>query len=158
MKRIVNFPRSTTGMALLLAAFVLTAVAWSQAPQRPGASILPAPTNSTARNIARGADNDIPRAALLTEKGMQLAAKLKMLRESESRMGSRHPSLPEVQRQIAEIRTELREWVRAPSKQNGDGEPRVRELTRDELQQIVFRLAEEVDVLKQKVARLESRR
>lgn len=129
--------------------FCMAAIAWAQSPSRPSPQ-----TQRQALNVTDGIDPDIPRAALLTEKGMQMAARLKMLKESASRMGSRHPSLPEIQRQIAEIKTQLKNWADAPARADGKG-TKQRVLSNQELQEIVFQLANEVDMLKQKVARLE---
>ncbi|TWT92090.1 hypothetical protein [Stieleria varia] len=137
---------------VIMTGCLLTAFAWAQ--DRSGFG--PVPSGRGSAGLDADLDADIPRAALLTDKGMQLAARLRMLRDSESRMGSKHPSLPDVQRQIAEIRVQLRDWANEPAKEGVL--PRKREpLSNEELQQIVIRLAEEVDVLKQKVGRLESR-
>ncbi len=142
----------------VFALILLTGFAWAWAQEGPIGD--PGFGNANALNLSSGIDADIPQAALLTDKGMQMAARLRMLRDAESRMGSKHPSLPDVQRQIAQIRTQLRDWADKPVK-DGDLPPKQAdqtEFTPQELQQIVLRLAEEVEVLKQKVARLENQR
>ena len=50
----------------------------------------------------------IPRAALLTERGRQLADQLRVLRRAEASMGQKHPNLGAVQKQIEEIKEQMR--------------------------------------------------
>ncbi len=68
-----------------------------------------------ASNEHETIDNDIPKAALATQRGIELAAQLESLRHAEKSLGSRHPSMPDVRKQIANIRRVLMAWESEPS-------------------------------------------
>jgi len=110
-----------------------------------------------------GGKDEIPEAALLTERGTALVQRLKQLRHTESRLGARHPSLPEVQEQIAEIKRQLKAWEPAPNPfRSADDPPEttaagkpIPAMNEEDLRQVVLNLTAELDALKRRVSALE---
>ena len=105
-------------------------------------------------------DDEIPQAALLTERGQQLADRLKMLRHNEKNLGSQHPALPEVQLQIEEIKLQLEAWSPAPNPFRGNVEVPMRaipQMNDEDLRQLVIRLTDDIRLLEQRLERVESR-
>lgn len=179
--------RGVSLVPLLLAAATIAIVSWAGisvavwAVERPfqdrRAAVTGSPSPLLVQAPASGEGGDeVPQAALLTEEGAALAERLRQLRRSESRMGPRHPALPEVRAQIEQIRTQLREWqsspnpfrVGAPPPPPGEAAarrpPRSETDARDvmrmddrELRRLVLGLAEEVRELRQRLDAIENR-
>ncbi len=93
MKRIVI---SVTAISTVLAAALVVAQTRSPQPQQ----------------------DEVPKAALLTKRGEELADRLRYLRRSEASMGRNHPLLPEVRSQIEGIKDQLKAWAPAPAEGN----------------------------------------
>ncbi len=123
----------------------------------------PAATKSTTSTSVTPKDQ-IPEAALLTERGTELVDRLKRLRYTESQMGSRHPSLEDVQNQIASVKQELQAWVPAIKTKSDDAEEddvetaerALAQLNEEDLRQLVVRLSMDVYKLRNRVVELES--
>lgn len=100
----------------------------------------------------------VPRAALLTERGRQLAEELRLLKRSRESMGSKHPTLPLVNKRIEAIEEELQAWEPAigPPADNpfhpNPGKPQMNDF---DLRQMVIRLNKRVEALEKRVAELE---
>ncbi len=115
--------------------------------------------------VQRGADDDgvktdvIPRAALLTERGRQLADQLRVLRRAEASMGLKHPNLGAVQKQIEEIKEQLEAW--APGSDSKPGEDAaadaVPKMNEKDLKQLVLRMSAKIERLERRVDALERR-
>lgn len=125
-----------------------------------------APTDAiSSRERIENADNDIPESALLTERGLDLVTQLKRLRYAESSLGSRHPSLPGVREQIQSIRRILKSWGNEGNTvaSRNDSEKEVvivsesilDALSKDDLKQLVVRLATDVSDLRKRLSELE---
>ncbi len=105
--------------------------------------------------------DEIPPAALLTDRGTQLVERLKQLRRTESRMGTKHPTLPEIREQIEEIKQQLKAWEPAPNPfrrsadQEGAEQKPIPLMNEEDLRQVVLALTEEVTALRQRVDALE---
>lgn len=181
--------RGVSRVPPLLAAATIAIVSWAGisvavwAVERPSQDRRVAVTGSplslpllVQTPASDGGGDEVPEAALLTEEGAALAARLRQLRRSESRMGPRHPALPEVRAQIEQIRTQLREWQSPPNPfrvgpaPEPPGEAPVRHPpgsetdTRDimrmndrELRRLVLGLAREVRELRQRLDAIENR-
>lgn len=120
-------PTRSVSLALtLLAGTTVCLILWTaisvavRAADRPGPNGQHAVPNSPSRSLVQGPEADdgqdqVPPAALLTEEGAALAERLRHLRRSESRMGPRHPALPEVRSQIEQIRQQLQAWGSPPN-------------------------------------------
>ncbi|MGB7346544.1 MAG: hypothetical protein WBD20_20150 [Pirellulaceae bacterium] len=119
---------------------------------------------ASIRTKVNQADDDIPESALLTERGMELAAQLKRLRYTEATLGSKHPSMASVREQIVSIKRILKSWGEADEEQS-DAEPAEKEivivseavldsLSKDDLKQLVVRLATDVSRLRQRLEEL----
>ncbi len=105
--------------------------------------------------------DEIPPAALLTEHGADLAQRLKWLRRSEQRMGTKHPSIAEVHSQIESIQEQLKAWTPAPPKTSfaaNDVKRTIPQMNDEDLRQLVLRLTDEIADLKQRIAKLEQPR
>lgn len=104
--------------------------------------------------------DEVPKAALLTERGAELAERLKWLRRSEDSMGKSHPSLPEVRQQIDAIREQLKAWAPAPEPNTYeafDPKRKIPKMNDEDIRQMLIELTEQVADLKTRVARLERR-
>ena len=104
----------------------------------------------------------IPEAALLTERGRQLAKELRMLRKARDSMGSKHPTLPLVKDKIEAIEEQLEAWEPAfgdppenPFHPNDDSAPSP-QMNEYDLRQIVIRLTKRVEALEKRVTQLEN--
>ena len=104
--------------------------------------------------------DDVPKAALLTKRGAELADRLKWLRRSEASMGRNHPLLPEVRAQIKGVQEQLKAWAPAPNENTFEAfdlKRRVPQMNEEDLRQLVVQLAEQVTELNERVTRLERR-
>ncbi|WP_146533815.1 hypothetical protein [Rubripirellula reticaptiva] len=129
----------------------------AQEPLLPGQS---RDTTSTVTDEARY--GDVPKSALLTERGRQLAEELGHLQRSKATLGEKHPSRPAIENQIDAIRRELTAWSSVPAGGAVGGQdivalgdevtPLMNEV---DLRQLVLRLSERVARLEQKVIILE---
>lgn len=135
--------RMTTASALVLV-FVLGMIAVGQTP------------------VQQTLKDEIPEAAMLTERGNQLATRLRWLRNAESKLGPKHPSLPDIKKQIADVKEELKAWAPGDNPFHGastDGVARkIPKMNDEDLRQLVLRLTNEVRELKNRVEKLERRR
>ena len=117
------------------------------------------------RAKAETADDDIPAEALLSERGAELSAQLRQLRYTESTLGSRHPSLPQIKEQIVSIRRTLKSEDSSdpPTPDASDDEKEIilvsnevlDSLSKDDLKQLVVRLAKDLSKIRQRVDELE---
>ncbi len=116
--------------------------------------------NGAATNRS-AADADVPRAALLTDRGRQLADRLRHLRRAAAGMGAKHPSLSGVQEEIAEVKKQLAAW--SPDRRVGGvdvGKPlddAVPEMSGHDVRQLVLRLSAKIDRLERRIDTLERR-
>jgi len=104
--------------------------------------------------------DEVPQAALLTERGQQLADRLQHLRRAEANMGDKHPSLPDVQQQIEEIKVQLEAWTPAANPFRASNELPIRQIPQmndEDLRQLVLRLTDDIRLLEQRIERLERR-
>ena len=101
-------------------------------------------------------NDEVPPQALLTDRGTELAQYLRILRSKESKMGAKHPALPDLRQEIADVKEQLQAWQLGPnpfrrSEMQGIGEVTVDAIpamNQTDLQQIVLILAKEVESLK----------
>ena len=132
---------------LLVACFVMTGAA-----QETNSDL---PTNSPIFQTF----DEVPEAAMRTELGRQLAARLRHLRRAESRMGPKHPSLQATQDEIAVVKERLAAWGQgAPpeSRVNDQNILNAIRATNDaELRQLVFRMALKIEQLENRLRRVE---
>ncbi|TWT56253.1 hypothetical protein CA85_44350 [Allorhodopirellula solitaria] len=56
-------------------------------------------------------DDGVPPAALLTDRGRALAENLRNLRRTRANLGSKHPTLPVIEKAISETEQQLRAWL-----------------------------------------------
>lgn len=112
----------------------------------------------TAVSQSPGIQDDVPEAALLTERGQELAQRLRYLRRSESNMGDRHPSLPSVREEIKQVIQQLQAWAPLTPEASGDkgaqGRPSLQMNDRD-LRQLVIQMANRIEQLEARVKKLE---
>ncbi|WP_182865918.1 hypothetical protein [Stieleria mannarensis] len=130
------------------------------------------PSSVWAQTGAGGVDSgsEIPKAALMTDRGTELAQQLRVLRWNEARMGPKHPALPDVRQQIADVEELLKAWQIAPNPfrlsdvAGADDQlaGNATAMNEADLQQIVLILAKEVQdlnhrlsVVNRRVAQLE---
>ncbi|MGB7329174.1 MAG: hypothetical protein WBD31_30110 [Rubripirellula sp.] len=136
----------------------------AQEPLLPGQS---RDTTTTVTDEARY--GDVPKSALLTERGRQLAEELGHLERSKATLGEKHPSRPAIENQMEAIRRELTAWSSVPpsgspsgSQGNQDvvalGDEVTPLMNEVDLRQLVLRLSERVARLEQKVIILERTR
>ena len=137
-------------------------------------SQLSTPTRSSSSVSSQRAEapkvfeDKVPDAALLTNRGTELAARLKSLRYAESTLGAKHPSMESVREQIVSIKQELKAWtpvsIETESDQEADEEDDAEEKTREtlatmnnsDLRQLVIRLSVDVTDLRQRIGELEA--
>ena len=137
-------------------------------------SQLSTPTRSSSSVSSQRAEapkvfeDKVPDAALLTNRGTELAARLKSLRYAESTLGAKHPSMESVREQIVSIKQELKAWMPVSteivSDQEADEEDDAEEKTREtlatmnnsDLRQLVIRLSFDVTDLRQRIGELEA--
>ncbi len=104
--------------------------------------------------------DEVPEAALLTQRGAELAERLKWLRRSEQSMGEKNPSLPEVRAQIEGVLGQLKAWAPAPDANTieaSDLKRKVPQLNDEDMRQLVLQLVQQVADLQTRVAALERR-
>ena len=129
----------TAGMIVLM----VTAISWAQNNQKPA-----------------GEDEDIPKAALLTERGRQLAEELRMLRRNVANMGAKHPALEETKAEIEAVKMHLEAWAPAPNPFRAGERVSVRaipQMNDEDLRQLVIRLTDDIRLLEQRLERVEKR-
>ena len=120
-----------------------------------------AATKATVENPS--VKDNVPQAALQTERGKELADRLRNLRFTESQLGSKHPSLSSVKEEIKSVKEELQAWVPAikTKKKTDDDkvetvETALAELDEDDLRQLVVRLALDVHKLRSQMTELKT--
>lgn len=104
--------------------------------------------------------DEVPKAALMTKRGAELADRLKWLQRSEASMGRNHPLLPEVRAQIRGVREQLKAWAPAPEDNTFEAfdlKRRMPQMNEEDLRQLVVELAEKVADLDDRVTKLERR-
>lgn len=179
-------PTRNVSLALaLLAGTTVCLILWTGisvavwAADRPGQDHRDA--DAPSRSLVQGPEADdgqdqAPPAALLTEEGAALAERLRHLRRSESRMGPRHPALPEVRSQIEQIRQQLQAWESPPNPFRVDpasdspqdaplretppspfDADNILQMSDQELRQLVRGLVAEVRELRQRLDEIENR-
>lgn len=100
------------------------------------------------------ASEQIPPAALLTERGRQLADELRLLQRSRDSMGAKHPTLPLINKKIEAVLEQLQAWEPAPNPFHAEESgPQMNEY---DLRQVVIKLSKKVEELEKRVAKLES--
>lgn len=117
-------------------------------------------------------DEAIPPAALLTDRGRELAENLRNLRRTRANLGGKHPTLPVVERAIAETERQLRAWL--PSEEGSDNpfknldsspqrsssaarnESEKSAINETDLRQLVLRLHAKIEQLEERVRLLEN--
>ncbi|MEM6473937.1 MAG: hypothetical protein AAF802_30580 [Planctomycetota bacterium] len=106
----------------------------------------------------------VPEAALLTERGRQLAHELKMLKRTRDTMGPKHPTLPVVEKKIDAVLELLSAFEPAygdstdnPFRKGGEKtDPDM--INEYDLRQIVLRLSKRVEQLEARVTELEGKK
>lgn len=109
--------------------------------------------------VTKGVEK-VPRAALLTKRGRELADELQLLKRNRATMGAKHPTLPTIEKKIAEIEEELEAWEPAvgDAAQNPfHPEKTPPQLNEFDLRQLVLRLNKRVEQLEKRVALLEGK-
>ena len=101
----------------------------------------------------------VPAAARLTERGQELAERLRQLRRIEATMGAKHPSRSEVSEEMTAVMEQLNAW--SPTLRLPMGEPSLPEalpaMNEHDLRQLILRLSVKVERLESRVAALEKR-
>jgi len=102
---------------------------------------------------------EIPPAALLTDRGEELANRLYQLRRNLETMGIRHPSRGEVELEIKAVIEQLSAW--SPSVRTRSGDPSLPDalpaMNEHDLRQVVLRLYGKVQQLESRLEALESK-
>lgn len=102
--------------------------------------------------------DQVPQAALLTERGKQLAEELRLLKRSRETMGPKHPSLPLVNKKIEAIQEQLQAWEPAANPFRPEsGEKTTPQMNEYDLRQMVIRLNKRVEMLEKRVSQLEAK-
>jgi hypothetical protein len=110
--------------------------------------------DETSRNSAMAVD-EIPAEVLQTDAGRRMAERLRVLRNSQSAMGSKHPALKSIEAEIETIRQRL---GLEPSGNLGEAAVGAVEAMGDaELRQLIRRMALRIESLEQRVDTLERR-
>jgi hypothetical protein len=123
------------------------------------ATQLRAQTDASGSSSSDSAES-LPQAALLTERGRELAKQLRLLKRARDSMGSKHPTLPSVNKQIEGIEEQLQAWEPAMGDkaenpfQTSRSTP-TPQMNEYDLRQIVIRLNKRVEALEKRVADLE---
>lgn len=125
-------------------------------------SLLPQSSAQTKPQADPRYDKSAPSAALLTERGRQLATELKMLKRSREAMGDRHPTLPVINKQIEAIEEQLKAWEPAfggteANPFRPDDAKQAPQVNEYDLRQMVIRLNARVEELEKRVAVLEKK-
>lgn len=109
---------------------------------------------------SRPAIDEIPAAALLTDRGRQLADQLRHLRRAKATMGPKHPSYAGVLAQIAKIKKELAAETAAENPLLARDQPppkTLAELSDQELRQLILQMAVKIAQLEARIEKLEQR-
>lgn len=154
--------RRSISTLLIPVVAVATLATLHEIPAQTGAS--DAGPNGDAGQWAGTDEDAIPPAAMLTDRGTALVERLKQLRRAESRMGPKHPSLPDLRDQIADVREQLKAWGPAPNpfretprgEQAAEATKSIPQMNEEDLRQVVIALAAEVESLRQRVETLET--
>lgn len=100
----------------------------------------------------------------IRQRGSQLTERLRQLQRIESTLGRRHPSMPEVQSELASVRSQLAVFgatLDSPSMDNPGVDPSVvdvyPELEPDELRMLLLQMAIKMDRLETRIGVLERR-
>ncbi|MCO8122479.1 hypothetical protein NHH03_12090 [Stieleria sp. TO1_6] len=129
----------------------LTAHLWAQT-ESP--ETLPPPS-------AESSDSEtVPGAALLTERGRQLAQELRMLKRSRANLGSKHPTLPLITKKIEAIEEQLEAWEPAmgePAENPFHAENPKPQINDYDLRQMVIQLNKRVEQLEKRISVLENK-
>lgn len=108
-----------------------------------------------------GFEDEIPESALLTDRGSQLALRLRILRQSEQAMGEKHPQYESVQEEIKNIKRELAAWASledaALELDPTELQLEVPMMSDRDLRQLVLQLAGKIAQLEDRVTELERR-
>ncbi len=117
-------------------------------------------TRGGSESIRLRSGDVVPRATLLTERGRQLVEELKNLRRTEASMGPKHPTLPEVQAQILDVKEQIEAWSplsKEESKALGGRTlaEAVPEMNDKDLRQLILRLSAKIELLERRVHKLE---
>ncbi len=116
-------------------------------------------------------NDGIPPAALLTDRGRELADSLKNLRRTRANLGPKHPTLPVIEQAISDTEKQLQAWLPNGTENENpfktrDAAPRESSLdvgrnsspagmNSTDLRQLVLRLHERVEALEARVQALE---
>jgi len=153
-------------MTKLIPALLAAGVVWlalSLTSFVPAQTELPAPKATEPEST----DKPIPEAALLTERGRQLAQELKMLRRTRATLGSKHPTLPLIVKKIEAVEEQLEAWEPAfgtpppnpfQPQSSRSGSTRMStspQMNEYDLRQMVIRLTRRVEELERRVSQLE---
>lgn len=118
-------------------------------------------------------DETVPPAALLTDRGRELAESLRNLRRTRDNLGEKHPTLPVIKRAIAETEKQLKAWLPIESGSDNpfnsrDSKPQQStqdtvdglensEMNNKDLRQLVLSLHAKVEQLEERIRLLEKR-
>lgn len=103
--------------------------------------------------------DEIPPAALLTQRGEELANRLYQLRRNLATMGARHPSRSEVELEIKAVIEQLSAWSPSIRPSSGDQSlpAALPAMNEQDLRQLVLRLYGKVEQLESRVEALETK-
>ncbi len=146
-------------------ALTVAAIAWlalSSTALLPAQTELPPPKQESTEK----SEMPIPDAALLTQRGRELAQELRMLRRTRNNMGSKHPTRPLIEQKIEAVEEQLQAWEPAfgnpppnPFQPGGDRQPGggadAPQMNEYDLRQMVIRLSKRVEELERRVSQLE---
>ncbi|WP_144059802.1 hypothetical protein [Rhodopirellula sallentina] len=145
-----------SGATLLVFAALGISTVHSQAPGTP-----PLTPGTSSFDI------DVPAAALLTDRGRQLAENLRNLKRTRSNLGDKHPTVPLIEEQIEDTIQQLQAWIPAdtseptpfiPSQQSGSVTADVSQppgMNEKDLRQLVLSLHRRIEQLELRVRNLE---
>ena len=117
------------------------------------------PTPAGDSPSAKGGDV-VPRAALLNERGRELAEELRMLKRSRESMGSKHPTLPLINNKIEAIQEQLEAWepaVGQPAENPFHPSQSKPQMNEYDLRQMVIKLNKRVEMLEKRIDLLEQK-
>jgi hypothetical protein len=147
--------------AFALVAVAAASLALSSAALLPAQTELPPPKEESAEK----SEMPIPNAALLTQRGRELAQELRMLRRTRDTMGSKHPTRPLIEQKIEAVEEQLQAWEPAfgnpppnpfqPGGGQPGGEADAPQMNEYDLRQMVIRLTKRVEELERRVSQLE---
>jgi len=140
-----------------LASYLLAQTGSNRITSRPGQErLVQTPTRPTS-NLA--VKDEIPKGALLTERGSDLANRLRFLRNSETRMGKKHPNYETVQNEIKKIKRELLAWAPAKNLTFATGDESIASMlplmNDHDVRQVIIHLVGKIESLEARVSKLE---